>query len=54
MVNEINTLPGFTNVSMYPMLWKHSGIEQKELLTRLVDLAVERFEGKQKLRRSME
>ena len=54
VVNEINTLPGFTNVSMYPMLWQHSGIEQKELLTRLVDLAVERFESKQKLRRSME
>ena len=54
VVNEINTLPGFTNVSMYPMLWQHSGIEQKELLSRLVDLAIERFESKQSLRRSME
>ena len=54
VVNEINTLPGFTNISMYPMLWQHSGIEQKELLSRLVDLAIERFESKQSLRRSME
>ena len=54
VVNEINTLPGFTNISMYPMLWQHSGIEQKELLSRLVDLAIERHESKQALRRSME
>lgn len=39
-INEINTLPGFTNISMYPMLFQESGIPYKELLTRLVELAL--------------
>lgn len=37
--NEINTLPGFTSISMYPMLWRAAGIETKDLITRLLDLA---------------
>lgn len=37
--NEINTLPGFTAISMYPMLWEAKGIEKKELVQRLIDLA---------------
>ena len=41
-VNEINTLPGFTAISMYPKLWAASGIEPRELLTRLIELAMER------------
>jgi D-alanine-D-alanine ligase len=40
--NEINTLPGFTGISMYPMLWKAMGIEKTELLDRLIALAYER------------
>lgn len=40
-INEINTLPGFTNISMYPKLFEASGISYKELLSRLVDLAME-------------
>ena len=40
--NEINTLPGFTNISMYPMLWEAMGVEKKELLDRLIALAYER------------
>lgn len=40
--NEINTLPGFTNISMYPMLWEAMGVEKKKLLDRLVALALER------------
>lgn len=40
--NEINTLPGFTNISMYPMLWEAAGIPKEELLDRLIDLAYER------------
>lgn len=40
-INEINTLPGFTSISMYPKLFAYSGIEYKELLTRLIDLACE-------------
>ena len=41
-LNEINTLPGFTEISMYPKLWVHSGLGIKELITRLIDLAIER------------
>ena len=40
-INEINTMPGFTNISMYPKLFEKSGISYKELLNRLVDLAFE-------------
>lgn len=39
-INEINTLPGFTNISMYPMLFGHVGIEYAELLDRLIELAI--------------
>ncbi len=39
LLNEINTLPGFTDISMYPMLWRASGLSYKELLTRLIELA---------------
>ncbi len=42
VVNEINTLPGFTPISMYPKLWEASGLPYAELLTRLVELALER------------
>ena len=38
-LNEINTLPGFTDISMYPQLWQHNGISYTELLTRLIELA---------------
>ena len=40
-INEINTLPGFTNISMYPKLFEASGISYKDLLSRLIDLARE-------------
>ena len=40
--NEINTLPGFTNISMYPMLWKAAGFEKEELLDQIIALAFER------------
>ncbi len=39
LLNEINTLPGFTNISMYPRLWEESGLSYRDLLTRLIDLA---------------
>lgn len=42
LLNEINTLPGFTNISMYPKLWGTVGIEYGELLDRLIELALER------------
>ena len=41
-VNEINTLPGFTNISMYPKLWGAVGIEYSELLDKLIELAEKR------------
>lgn len=40
IINEINTIPGFTNISMYPKLWEASGIPQSELITKLIELAL--------------
>jgi len=48
-VNEVNTMPGFTPFSMYPLLWKESGLSYRELLDKLIALAFERHEAKQKL-----
>lgn len=42
IVNEINTLPGFTEISMYPKLWNATGVSYKELISRLLELAVEK------------
>ncbi|HUD44651.1 MAG TPA: D-alanine--D-alanine ligase family protein [Patescibacteria group bacterium] len=47
-VNEVNTIPGFTNISMYPKLWEASGMPQKQLLDRLIELALERHERQTK------
>lgn len=52
IVNEINTMPGFTKISMYPRLWEASGISYTELINRLIELAIERFEREQKLKNS--
>lgn len=38
-INEINTLPGFTDISMYPKMWEYSGIKYKDLISKLIDLA---------------
>ena len=46
-INEINTLPGFTRISMYPKLWEATGIAYPDLVDRLVQLAVERFAERQ-------
>jgi D-alanine-D-alanine ligase len=46
-VNEINTMPGFTSISMYPKLWAASGIPYPELITRLIALALERYREKE-------
>ncbi len=51
-VNEINTMPGFTKISMYPKLWEASGISYSELIDKLIVLAMERFNKEQKLRTS--
>ena len=47
-LNELNTMPGFTRISMYPKLWEASGISYSDLVGRLVDLAIEQFADKQK------
>lgn len=45
-INELNTIPGFTNGSMYPKLWEASGITYPKLVNRLLELAIERHKGK--------
>ena len=49
-VNEVNTIPGFTSISMYPKMWEHSGIPYPKLLDRLIELALERHARKRSLR----
>jgi len=46
IINEINTMPGFTSISMYPKLWEASGIPYSELIDRLIQLAIERHGDK--------
>ena len=49
VVNEINTMPGFTSISMYPMLWKESGISYIQLIDRLISLAFDRESDRESL-----
>jgi len=53
LVNEINTLPGFTAISMYPKLWALSGVPQQDLVTRLIELALDRARQRSTLKRSI-
>src|SRR5215216_4358914 len=48
LVNEVNTIPGFTPKSMFPMLWAASGLSYPDLVARLVDLAVERYAARRR------
>lgn len=48
-INEINTMPGFTSISMYPKLWEASGLPYARLIDKLLELAVERFEDNKRL-----
>jgi D-alanine-D-alanine ligase len=52
-LNEVNTIPGFTAISMYPKMWEASGLPYPMLLDRLIALALERHEDKQRLRTSI-
>lgn len=54
LINEINTLPGFTPFSMYPLLWKESGVSYRELLDELVKLAIDRHAEKQGIKYGFE
>ena len=51
-INEINTIPGFTSISMYPRMWEYSGLPMPKLIDRLIELALERHSSKQRLRYS--
>jgi D-alanine-D-alanine ligase len=54
LVSEINTIPGFTQISMYPKLWEASGLSYAELIDRLIQLAIERFQRDQRLKTFVE
>ena len=47
-INEINTIPGFTSISMFPKLWEFSGLSYSELITRMIDLALRRFDDEKR------
>ncbi len=47
LVNEVNTMPGFTQYSMFPLLWQHTGIAYRQLIEKLIDLGLERHEERQ-------
>jgi len=50
MINEINTLPGFTPISMYPKMWEATGVNYAELIEQLIQFGLERFEREQRLK----
>jgi D-alanine-D-alanine ligase len=54
LLNEINTIPGFTSISMYPKLWEASGVSYRNLLDRLIDLALSQHREKQRTKYSIE
>ena len=53
-LNEVNTIPGFTSISMYPKLWEASGIPYRELIDRLIELALAEHREKQRTKYSIE
>lgn len=54
IVNEVNTIPGFTKISMYPKLWEASGLSYSELIDKLIELAIERHKKEKKLKTTFE
>src|SRR6476620_9070748 len=50
LINEVNTMPGFTPISMFPLLWKETGLDYPNLIERLVALAIERHAEKQRIK----
>jgi D-alanine-D-alanine ligase len=52
-INEVNTMPGFTTISMYPKLWEASGLPYAQLMDRLIELAIERHADRQRNRTSL-
>jgi D-alanine-D-alanine ligase len=53
-VNEINTIPGFTSVSMYPRMWAKTGLTYPALIDRLIQLALDRYADKKKSKTSFQ
>ncbi|WP_226035821.1 D-alanine--D-alanine ligase [Aquibacillus saliphilus] len=53
VVNEVNTLPGFTRISMYPKLWEISGVSYPELISKLIELAIERHKRDEQLKNAV-
>ncbi|MGC1597828.1 MAG: hypothetical protein WA774_20925, partial [Candidatus Acidiferrales bacterium] len=53
-VNELNTIPGFTSISMYPKLWEASGLPYPKLIDRLIELAIELHRDKSRTKYSIE
>ena len=49
-INEVNTMPGFTPFSMFPLLWKHTGVDYPQLIEKLIQLALDRHAEKQKIK----
>ena len=47
LINEVNTMPGFTPTSMFPLLWQKTGVTYPELIDNLIELALERHAEKQ-------
>jgi len=53
-INETNAMPGFTQFSMYPLLWQNMGMSYSELITELINLAKERHADKKKIKYKMD
>jgi D-alanine-D-alanine ligase len=53
-LNEINTIPGFTRISMYPKLWEATGVTYPELVDRLIQLALERHHDRQRNKEALD
>jgi D-alanine-D-alanine ligase len=51
LINEVNTIPGFTPVSMYPQMWQASGLAYSDLIDELIQLAIERYDRRAAKRR---
>ena len=54
LLNEVNTIPGFTSISMYPKLWEASGLPYRQLLGRLIDLGLAQHRERQRTKYTIE
>ena len=54
LLNEVNTIPGFTSISMYPKMWEASGLPYRQLISQLIDLALAEHGEKQRTKYSIE